>query len=329
MKYQKSSKFKLSKFNLKNIELKHVILFCFAIVMLFTSLFVGKMAKTYVYYNRTKDLYSANIVDYSHFKPFRNWNISDLQDLSARSAISIVANGKDTIVYELNKDRIVPIASLTKLMTAYVVLDNYLLDDVVVITQEAVDVPEISGILTAGEQIKVKDLLYSMLVESSNDAAYALASDMGLDSFMFEMNETAKDLGLDYTHFVNPIGLDPEFELLSHNYSTAHDLGLLAHKILQDKPEIFEITKNEDIDIYYADGRFHHKAENTNLILDNYPDMLGGKTGNTDMAGECLLVVMPHPKHKGGYVINIILGSSDRFGDMEKILNWQKIAFIW
>jgi serine-type D-Ala-D-Ala carboxypeptidase (penicillin-binding protein 5/6) len=329
MKYQKPSKFKLPKIELKNIKLKHIILGCFVVVMLFTSLFVGKMAKTYVYYNRTKDLYSANIIDYSHFKPFRNWKISDLQDLTARSAISIVANGKDTVVYELNKDRIVPIASLTKLMTAYVVLDNYLLDDIIVITQEAVDVPELSGTLTAGEQIKVKDLLYSMLVESSNDAAYALAADMGMDDFIFEMNRTAKKLELDYTHFVNPIGLDPEFEILSHNYSTAYDLGLLAHRILDDKPEIFEMTRNEEVDLYYADGRFHHKAKNTNAILDNYPTMLGGKTGTTNMAGQCLLVIMPQPKHQGGYIINVILGSTNRFSDMEKILNWQTKAFIW
>ena len=322
MKYQK----KKNKFN---FELKYIVLGVFILIMFFAALFVGKMAKTYVYYNKTKDLYNANIIDYSHFKPFRNWNVSNLEDLSARSAISIVANGEDTVVYEMNKDRIVPIASLTKLMTAYVVMENYNMNDIIVITQEAVDKLEITGNLTAGEQIKVQDLLYSMLVESSNDATYALAADMGIDNFVFEMNQTAKELNLNYTHFVNPIGLDPEFELLSHNYSTAYNLGILAHKILKKYPEIFEITKNESIDVYYADGRFHHKAENTNLILEEYPNMLGGKTGKTDMAGECLLVIMPQPKNDKGYVINVILGSSDRFSDMQRLLNWQKIAFIW
>jgi len=287
------------------------------------------MANTYVYYNKVKDLYSANIVDYSPFKPFRNWNISNLEDLSARSAISVIANGKDTVVYELNKNRIVPIASLTKLITAYVVMEHYNMNDIIVITQEAVDMPEISGSLTAGEQLKVQDLVYSMLVESSNDATHALAHEKGINEFVRLMNETAKELDLNYTHFVNPIGLDPEFELLSHNYSTAYDLGILAHKILEKHPEIFEITKNDSIEIYYADGRFHHKAENTNLILDKYPNMLGGKTGKTDMAGECLLVVMPQPRSEDGYVINIILGSSNRFSDMQKLLNWQQSAFIW
>jgi len=148
--------------------------------------------------------------------------------LSARSAISIVANGKDTIVYELNKDRIVPIASLTKLMTAYVVLDNYLLNDVIVITQEAVDVPEISGTLTAGEQIKVKDLLYSMLVESSNDAAFALANDyngISEEEFVSLMNLKAQEIGLENTYFINPTGLDV---VDGSNYSSAKDLVVLT-----------------------------------------------------------------------------------------------------
>ncbi|MBU3964649.1 serine hydrolase [Patescibacteria group bacterium] len=325
------------KFNLP--KTKNIVAGGLLLASISGSIALGKIANEYLYWKKTKDIYTAAVVsapvDYSFLKPFRNWKTGELEGLKAKSAISLVTDsGSPRMIFDKSPDEIMPIASLTKLLTAYIVLQNYELDQEVVISQRAVDTEEIIGGFWVGEKFTVDQLLHSILIESSNDAARALAEIMGEQQFVNLMNKKVKEIGLKYTHFIDPIGLDPDFFGGGYNYSTANDLAMMVRHILQEadtNPEIariFEITRNPKYPITLANGRVHHEAISTNKLLSEFPNTFGAKTGQTPIAGQCLLVIMPQPKN-GGHVINIVLGSSDRFKDMENIINWINTAFVW
>lgn len=235
-------------------------------------------------------------------------------EIQARAAFSVKTNeeGVWQILYQKNIKERLPIASLTKLMTALVILENYQLDLPVTISEKAVAQEEELGQLKAGEILSVKDLLYIMLMESSNDAAYALSEVIGLENFVDIMNWQAKYLGLKNTHFSNPTGLDAQ-----GNYSSAQDLVILT-KILFKKPLLWEILQIPELNLYLTDGSFHHKLINTNELLNKIPNVFGGKTGWSPKALGCLLLVLENKQ--GDYLINIILGADDRFLEMEKLI---------
>ena len=328
-----------AKFKFNLLPTKNIVAGGLLLALILGSVALGRMANEYLYWKKTESIYTAAIasapVDYSFLKPFRNWKMGELGGLNAKSAISLVTNsGNPRTIFDKSPDQIMPIASLTKLLTAYISLKNYELDQITAISQRAVETEENIGGFGMGEKFTVERLLHSILIESSNDAARALAEIMGEQRFVSLMNEEAEKIGLKHTHFIDPIGLDPDYPGEGYNYSTANDLAMLVKYILQEadkNPEvakIFEITRKDEYDITLADERFHHKAVNTNKLLNEFPDTFGAKTGQTPIAGQCLLVIMPQPKN-GGHVINIILGSSDRFKDMENIINWINSAFVW
>jgi len=241
---------------------------------------------------------------------------------------------KNHVLFEINASKPLPIASLSKLLTAYVVLKNYSLEQKVSITQEIVNTEENKGQFRVGEQFTIEELLYSMLVESSNDAASALASIVGEKEFVKLINSEVDRIGLNYTHFVDPIGLDPDFPNQTYNYSTANDLALLTKYILEESKKDAKIAKLVEIigtpehSVVLANGIFHHRAITTNKLLDEFPDIIGAKTVQTPMAGQCFLVIMQKPKGDG-YIINVILGSQSRFQEMKNIINWLNAAFVW
>jgi len=300
-------------------------------LLIFGSLKLSEVIESHILY-KTASVYNNNeTIDYSFLKPFRNWEVKALENIGARSALSMVVNShNEKIVFEKNIDEMLPMASLSKIMTAYVALKSYNLDDSIVITKKIVMTEENKGNFKIGERITVEQLLNSMLIESSNDAAVAIAEIMGEEQFVSLMNQTAEELQLSHTHFVDPVGLDPDNGIGGYNYSTAKELALLTQKILKQESgaKIIEIMSKQEADILLADGQFHHKAVNTNEMLKEFPDMIGGKTGQTPIAKQCLLIILPKPKSEG-YLINVILGSNDRFQEMKNIINWLNKAFVW
>lgn len=249
-------------------------------------------------------------------------------DVNAKAAISIRIDKNDNkiVLFEKNSKEILAIASLTKLMTALVVFDlneTYNLFDLITINKESVNQEGFSKYkdLIAGEKLSVENLLYIMLLESSNDAAFALTIPIGEKNFVDLMNLYAKKIGLSNTFFVNPTGLEPDDPKEPKNYSTAQDLSNLAGYILREHPRIFEFTNNQNRKIINGDGSVHHIIlENTNKILAEVPNIIGGKTGWTPEANGCLLIVLRDPE-SSDYYINVILGSEDRFTEMLKIIN--------
>ena len=236
-------------------------------------------------------------------------------DLTALSAISVETNmlGKDQIVYEKNSSTQLPIASLTKLMTAVVVLDNYDISSKIIISKTADLQDPVKQDVKFGDELPVESLMYVMLIGSSNKSAYALAEGpegwLGEKKFVELMNEKARYFGLENTFFADPTGLS------SKNVSTANDLAKLALRILKDYPKIAQISKASD---FFVPS--FGKIVNTNRLLAEVPDAVCSKTGFTTDANGCLLLAI-HNSESGDYLINVILGSNDRFSEMKKLIS--------
>lgn len=229
-----------------------------------------------------------------------------------------------TELYAKNADIRVPIASLTKIMTALVVNDLFTPDEIVTVGSASVRVDGMKQTLYAGERLRVSDLVSIMLVESSNDAAYALAAhaqQQGID-FVARMNTKAWVLGMQGCAFTDPAGLDDAA------YCTPRDLVRLARAALRNAPQLWPIMSSPAVTVHSVDGAFSHEAKSTDELLGTIPGILGGKTGNTDGALGCLLLVVQSPD-KRDTLISVVLGSRRRFDDSAALISWTWRAYRW
>lgn len=251
------------------------------------------------------------------YSPLRNWKVKNLE-LEAEAAISLFVDKKnqEKVLFEKNAQKRLPLASLTKLMTALVALENYQISETIEISQK--DILTKESKIYPGQKIKIEKLLHFLIVISENSAAQALANKIGFDLFVFLMNEKAKFLNLKNTFFANPTGLDPLKENEKINYSSAEDLAKLAKYITLKRPFIWQISTLKKID----------SQENTNKLLGKVPAILGGKTGETKRAGKCFLLVIQAPNREG-FIINVILNAKDHFKEMKKMITWIKHAYEW
>lgn len=239
----------------------------------------------------------------------------DVPQITAPSAL-VVDFETGLALYEKASDQARPPASTAKLMTALVVVDQVPLDDVVLISPAAAGVSGSRMGLSAGERLTVRELLHGLLIPSGNDAAVALAEHVAgtQADFVQMMNARASAMGLTSTSFANAHGLDAVGQVTS-----ATDLAELARAALQD-PTISEIVKTRSITI---GGR---QLQNTNELLGSYSGANGVKTGTTDEAGECLVASVTR---NGRTTLLVELGSTDRFGDARKLLDYTAEAFSW
>lgn len=248
-------------------------------------------------------------------------------DVDAKSALSLFVDkkGNTKVLFSKSDSLRLPIASTAKLMTAAVVLEYYDLNLVIEVSENAaIQTGNGEGNIMASERFTVNDLLYPLLIESNNTAALALAEAIGEKNFVALMNLKARELGLINTYFVNPIGLDD----VPINYSTSQDLAKLVQYLLKE-PLIWEIASIPELNFYSSiDTIFKYTISNTNELLTKIPDIIGGKTGWTPRSRGCLVMALEAPNNKG-YIINVILGAEDNFGEMERLINWTKISFNW
>ncbi len=235
--------------------------------------------------------------------------------ISAEAGIAIDIESQ-TVLFQKNSDLKLPIASLTKLMTAYITLDEEDPDAIVTISANAAATPGSRMGLRTGEKITVKNLLYGLLIPSGNDAAVALAEyNAGNEKeFVKKMNKKARQIGLDQTQYANSTGLDK-----GESYSTPHDLALLASYLIRDNT-IREIVSLKSAEVS------GHKIESTNTLLGQM-GIKGIKTGFTEAAGECLVTLAVNQASKE--VLIVVLGSRDRFLDTKILLDWIYRAYIW
>lgn len=204
-----------------------------------------------------------------------------------------------------------PIASITKLMTALVSLDVINQYQTTLVSKQAVATYGVAGNLKAGEQITISNLIYPLLLESSNDAAEVLAEHHGRGRFISLMNERAKAAGLTQTSFTDPSGLSPQ------NVSTAEDLFKLARYVYQTKPYIFDVV-----------AKARHTTASYTWTNDNEflgaSYFLGGKNGFTDEAGQTMLSLwsLPLSSDENRRIAIVLLQSLDRKKDAERLLKY-------
>jgi D-alanyl-D-alanine carboxypeptidase (penicillin-binding protein 5/6) len=233
-------------------------------------------------------------------------------EVQAKAAL-LVDGETGEVLFEQNADRRLPMASLTKLMTALLTMEDAQKDDVVRIAGPAPSVGESTINLREGERLKVRDLLSAALIQSANDAAYALATYVGgsVHKFVRMMNARASELGLDHTHYVVPDGLDTP-----GHYSSARDTYTLA---LQDmRHALFRrIVARTGGEI--AGGRTLYAW---NDLLKTYPGAIGIKTGHTDLAGWSEIAAA---ERDGVRMCAVILGGPTRARrnrDLASLLDW-------
>ncbi len=242
--------------------------------------------------------------------------------IEAKSVMAVdLKNGMP--LYEQNAFEHRSIASLTKLMTVSIILEENKLNDVVTVSKEASQVEGSKVWLTPGEKITVENLLYAALIPSANDAAYALAeyNAGSVENFVAKMNQKAQELGLHDTHFSNPVGLDE-----TGNYSSAYDLSILG-RYAYGKSFVRKAVVIKDMQISSTNGRLTHELKSTNDLLDSYLKVLGLKTGTTDLAGECLIAIIENGK--GNDILTVVLGSTSRYSETKLLADWVFRTFNW
>ncbi len=241
--------------------------------------------------------------------------------LAAKSYLLVDYNtGK--IIAEKNPDLPLEPASLTKMMTAYIVSfqirhGGLKPDDLVPISSNAHSAIGSRTFLEPGSQVTVRDLMYGLVVQSGNDASVALAEHIGgsEQGFVSMMNEMAGRLGMTTTLFANSTGLPPPGGVKEH-YSTARDLAVLARAVIRDHPKHYRLYSVEE----FTYNNITQKNRNTLLLHD--PSVDGMKTGHTEAAGYCLVA---SAKRDDMRLISVLLGARNeqqRGTESLRILNY-------
>ena len=225
------------------------------------------------------------------------------------------------IIFEKNKNKKVAMASLTKMMSQIIILEeiekgNIKWDDIVVVSKTAQDMGGSQIYIEMGERISIRDLMKGISMASGNDATVMMAEVISgtEEKFVERMNKKAKELGLKNTKFVNCTGLDEE-----GHYSTAYDLSVIARELVVNHPSILEFSSlYEDYLREGTDKKFW--LVNTNKLVHFYEGADGLKTGHTDNAGYCLAATA---KRGNLRLIGIVLGEKDR-----KIRNSETMSLL-
>lgn len=205
-------------------------------------------------------------------------------ELYAGSAILIdAASGR--VLYEKNADAQMAMASTTKIMTCIIALEYGNLQDTVKVSSYASSMPDVQLNIREGEEYRLEDLLYSLMLESHNDTAVAIAEHIGgsVEGFAELMNDKSKDIGAYDTNFVTPNGLDAE-----NHYSTARDMALIGAYAIKN-PEFIKVTNTSSYSFSSIDGNRRFDVSNKNAFLSQMEGAIGIKTGFTNNAGYCFV----------------------------------------
>lgn len=239
-------------------------------------------------------------------------SLDRLRNRLSASGILILDLQSAQHLFGLAADTPRPMASLTKLMTALLIVEQHDLDEWVTVPSAAAEVGGNLAYLPVGQQFRVRDLLSALLIASGNDAAITLAQyhSGSMAAFVEEMNERARVLGLKRTRYSNPTGLDAPGQ-----QSSPQDLAWLAMAVMRFDP-IRTRLGMRGAQIASRAGDVIHLTH-TNALLHAATPVVAGKTGTTDQAGQCLLSVV---EEGGRQLLVVILKSVDRYADMRTIL---------
>lgn len=236
---------------------------------------------------------------------------------------------KNEPLYAKNGEVQLPLASLTKIMTAVVATESLPSETVVTIGKESL-AQEGDSELALNERWTLRSLIDLTLLASSNDGAHALASAVlggsgasvadDEDFFVKKMNEKARELRLGQTYFINESGLDVIERVAGGAYGSARDLALLFDYVLENHPELFEATKNVS-ESFTSQSGITHAVLNTNQLVSEIPGIIASKTGLTDLAGGNLAIIFEAgPVYP---IVVVVLGSTqeERFSDVSQLVS--------
>lgn len=227
----------------------------------------------------------------------------------------------NTILYQKDANTSYPNASTTKIMTALVASEYFKANSVLTIGSSA-NIPGSRAGLTYGEEFSFRSLLYGMLLNSGNDAAFAMAENYpsGLLGFVSAMNKKALQLNLANTHFDNPAGFDSPT-----HYSSAADLAIITQEALKDS-SLARIFATKETNIVSLNKKYTHQLFNLNRLLSDVKGVLGVKTGTTEQAKENLVTLVERDGHR---VLLVVLGSNNRFDETTRLIDWVYTNFNW
>ncbi|MFZ2154117.1 MAG: hypothetical protein WAV16_02690 [Candidatus Moraniibacteriota bacterium] len=276
----------------------------------------------------------------SSYLPVKNEYSPELEIFRAHSSIILDADSGTILHYNNGKEER-QIASLTKIMTAVLVVEN--IDD---LEKEAVTIDEeavfadgtkigcpssgncIGNRLRVGEVISAGSLFKAMLMNSANDSAIALGKHIAgsQENFAQMMNDRAKEMGLNNSNFCTPSGLELEGRE-TECYSSAYDIARITAFSMQYKV-IWDTFKIRDTKVYSMDGKISHDIMNTNRLLDEMPECLGTKTGFTPLAGKSLMLAAQDStkKHK---IIAVVLNDPYMWEDIREMAHWAFNSYTW
>nr|WP_240795438.1 D-alanyl-D-alanine carboxypeptidase [Aquibacillus halophilus] len=231
--------------------------------------------------------------------------------VSAQNAV-LIEQSTGRVLFEKAAHEPHLIASITKIMTAIIAIESGKMDEMVTASHRSVYTEGSSIYLKEGEKIKLRDLVYGLMLRSGNDAAVAIAEHVGgsLEGFAFMMNEKASWLGMTNSHFDNPHGLDSDA-----HYSTAYDMGLLTRYAMEN--DLFkQITGSTS---YKAETREYAWGNKNKLLTSFYELSTGGKTGYTRAAGRTLVSTA---EKDGMGLVAVTLNAPDDWNDHMRLFDW-------
>lgn len=254
--------------------------------------------------------------------PMNPKNVAYAENEQAYKAVYLVDTHSGQVLKEYNAEQKVPVASIIKLMTVLLTLENIeaekiSLDDVVVASQNASNMGGSQVFIENGGQYKVKDLLKSVIVSSANDASVALAEYIAgsEDSFVTLMNKRAQELGLTNTNFCNATGLP-----VAGQFSCAKDVAIMLNEVIKH-PMYFDYSTIWIDKLLHSANR-ETELVNTNKLIRYFKGCDGGKTGSTNEAGYCLAATA---KRGDMRLIGVVLGvenGKERFYQTSELLNF-------
>lgn len=242
---------------------------------------------------------------------------ADAPEITSIAALFVEANTGE-VLYEKNSHQELSIASLTKIMTTIVVLENRSFDDIFSVSSRASEMEPDKMFLIAGEKMTLKQLLEGIFLISANDAAEVIAENTTgrREEFINLMNSKARQLGMNNTFFLNPSGLEEDN---AKQYSSALDVAIMSRYLITRWPEIVNISSQPHIYIDRTDYHQDYDLYNGINLLTTYPGVLGLKTGYTPEAGLTLVTLA---KRGDKEVIGVLLGAVNRRDDAKLMLDY-------
>ncbi|MBI2330127.1 D-alanyl-D-alanine carboxypeptidase [Candidatus Daviesbacteria bacterium] len=259
----------------------------------------------------------ANVLGISQWFP-KPANIqSDVPEISAKASLFVETKSGEAL-YSKNIHEKLPIASLVKVMTVLIALENKQMNDTFLVSKKAASVEPDKMFLVEGEKLNLKELLYGIFLLSANDAAEVLAEGTtgSREEFIKLMNNKAKQLGMNDTYFANPTGFDED---INNSYSTAFDLVILTRYLIRRFPQVVDISQSEHIYLPQTEDHDFYDMYSQINLLTTYPGVVGFKTGYTPEAGLTLITLA---RKDGLEIIGVLLGSGNRRDEARELLDY-------